>query len=209
MRGPQRRQQLIEVGRTLFAQRGFDGTSMEEIAAQAGVSKPVVYEHFGDKSGVYAAVVEQELVGLERVIRESLTRGRAKKRVETAVIALLTYIEQDTEGFQILVRDASKGNGSTYATLLNTAVEELSHILAANFERNKLDASTAILYGQALVGMVSMTAQWWLDNRDVDKSTVAAHIVNLCWNGLAALEAEPELSDHTQKVIEVLEKEGI
>jgi len=51
MTGQERRQQLLDVGRRLFAERGFEGTSIEEIAAQAGVSKPVVYEHFGGKEG--------------------------------------------------------------------------------------------------------------------------------------------------------------
>jgi AcrR family transcriptional regulator len=52
MTGKQRREQLLDVGRALFAERGFDGTSIEEISARAGVSKPVVYEHFGGKEGL-------------------------------------------------------------------------------------------------------------------------------------------------------------
>src|SRR5450755_1277159 len=57
MTGIERREQLLDIGRRLFAERGFEGTSIEEIAAQAGVSKPVVYEHFGGKEGLYAVVV--------------------------------------------------------------------------------------------------------------------------------------------------------
>ena len=54
MTGKERREQLLQVGRRLFAEKGFEGTSVEEIAAKAGVSKPVVYEHFGGKEGLYA-----------------------------------------------------------------------------------------------------------------------------------------------------------
>ena len=61
MTGQERRQQLLDIGRRLFAERGFEGTSIEEIAAQAGVSKPVVYEHFGGKEGLYAVVVDREM----------------------------------------------------------------------------------------------------------------------------------------------------
>src|SRR5437868_3623605 len=61
MTGKERRQQLLDIGRRLFAERGFEGTSIEEIAAQAGVSKPVVYEHFGGKEGLYAVVVDREV----------------------------------------------------------------------------------------------------------------------------------------------------
>src|ERR1043165_3552216 len=61
MTGAERRAQLLEIGRTLFAQKGFEATSVEEIAARAGVSKPVVYEHFGGKEGLYAVVVDREM----------------------------------------------------------------------------------------------------------------------------------------------------
>ncbi len=61
MTGKERREQLLDIGRRLFAERGFEGTSIEEIAAQAGVSKPVVYEHFGGKEGLYAVVVDREV----------------------------------------------------------------------------------------------------------------------------------------------------
>ena len=64
MTGKERREQLLDIGRRLFAERGFEGTSIEEIAAQAGVSKPVVYEHFGGKEGLYAVVVDRELKDL-------------------------------------------------------------------------------------------------------------------------------------------------
>ena len=57
----QRREQLLDIGRALFAERGFDGTSIEEIASRAGVSKPVVYEHIGGKEGLYAVVVDRDL----------------------------------------------------------------------------------------------------------------------------------------------------
>lgn len=212
MTGEQRREQLISVGRTLFARRGFDGTSVEEIAVRAGVTKPVVYEHFGGKEGLYAAVVDREMQYLERVITESLVRGRSKERIEKAVVALLTYVEHDTAGFAILVRDAGGGQVSddrSYATLLNMAVSQVSHILGDKFERQGLDRANAVIYGQAMVGMVSMTAQWWLEHREIPKETIAAHIVNLCWNGLEGLEATPRLSASAAELRNQLEKEGI
>src|SRR5665647_2350252 len=64
MTGKQRREQLLEVGRKLFADKGFEATTVEEIAAKAGVSKPVVYEHFGGKEGLYAVVVDREIRSL-------------------------------------------------------------------------------------------------------------------------------------------------
>ena len=68
MTGRERREQLISIGRAAFAELGFEGTSVEEIAARAGVSKPVVYEHFGGKEGLYAVVVDREMLALERLL---------------------------------------------------------------------------------------------------------------------------------------------
>ncbi len=61
MSAGERREQLIAVARSLFAEKGFDATSIEEVAARAKVSKPVVYEHFGGKEGLYAVIVDREL----------------------------------------------------------------------------------------------------------------------------------------------------
>lgn len=193
MTGKERREQLITIGRSVFAERGFEGASVEEIAARAGVSKPVVYEHFGGKEGLYAVVVDREMVRLEGLITNSLARGRSRQRVECAVLALLTYVEEHTDGFQILVRDVTPGGEHSYSTMLNDAVTQVSHILGQAFTRTGLDPAFATLYAQALVGMVSMTAQWWLDERTPSKEEVAAHIVNLSWNGLAGMKANPTI----------------
>lgn len=193
MTGRERREQLIVIGRAAFAELGFDGASVEEIAARAGVSKPVVYEHFGGKEGLYAVIVDREMLALEKVIAHSLSEGTWRERIEKATVALLNYVEQETDGFLILVRDSKPGDERSYSTLLNSSVGQVSYILGAAFERRGLDAKLAGLYAQALVGMVSMTAQWWLDTRQPAKEVVAAHIVNLCWNGLSGMEAKPKL----------------
>ena len=75
MTGKQRREQLLDIGRSLFAEKGFDATSVEEIAQRAGVSKPVVYEHFGGKEGLYAVVVDREMSALLESITGALTIG--------------------------------------------------------------------------------------------------------------------------------------
>ena len=195
MTGAERRHQLIDIARSLFAERGYEGTSVEEIAQRANVSKPVVYEHFGGKEGLYAVVVDREMSALLDGITSSLTNNRSRVRVERVALALLTYVEERTDGFRILIRDspASITSGSTYSTLLNEAVNQVSSILAGDFSRRGLDPEMAPLYAQALVGSVSMTAQWWLDVREPKKEVVAAHLVNLCWNGLMHLEDDPPL----------------
>ena len=196
MTGTQRREQLIEVGRTLFAERGYEAASVEEIAGRANVSKPVVYEHFGGKEGLYAVIVDREMSTLLGRITSSLELNRSRIRVERVALALLTYIEERTDGFRILVRDSpASAEDGKYSSLLNEAVGRVGHMLAGDFSRRGLDPEFAPMYAQALVGMVSMTAQWWLDVRTPPKEVVAAHVVNLCWNGLTNLEADPRLTE--------------
>src|ERR1700754_2437026 len=89
MTGAERREQLLEIGRTLFAAKGFEGTSVEEIAAKAGVSKPVVYEHFGGKEGLYAVVVDREMRTLLEGINVALaSSGHPRDLLERAAFAL-------------------------------------------------------------------------------------------------------------------------
>lgn len=79
MTGKERREQLLDIGRTLFADKGYEGTSVEEIAARAGVSKPVVYEHFGGKEGLYAVVVDREMRQLLDMVTSALTAGHPRE----------------------------------------------------------------------------------------------------------------------------------
>lgn len=198
MTSAERREQLIEVARPLFAQLTFDGTTVEEIAAQAGVSKPVVYEHFGGKEGLYAVVVDREVNALIHAIRASLSAPGIGPRdlVERAALATLTYIEENPDGFRIISRDSSVGGtGGTFATILSDIAGQVEDILAASFSSSpaQLDPRTAPLYAQALVGMVALAGQWWLDTRKPSKQEVAAHLVNLAWYGMRDLERKPTL----------------
>jgi AcrR family transcriptional regulator len=195
MTGKQRREQLIEVGRKLFADKGFEATTVEEIAAKASVSKPVVYEHFGGKEGLYAVVVDREIAALLNGITGALSADlSSRETLERAAMALLEYIETSTDGFRILVRDSPTGQATgSFASLISDVASQVEHILAAEFKRRKLDPKAAPLYAQMLVGMVALTGQWWLDSRKMKKADVAAHLVNLAWNGLAGLEKKPTL----------------
>lgn len=195
MTGKQRRDQLILIGRAAFAERGYEGTTVEEIANRAGVSKPVVYEHFGGKEGLYRAVVEREMELLHDAIFDVVKDGRWRDRIEQAVYALLTYVEEETDGFIILAHGQLPGEERTYSTILNMVTAQVSYLLAQAFRHRGLDGDAATLYGQALVGTVSNTALWWLDVRTPDKASAARHIANLCWNGLRGLEALPHIGE--------------
>ncbi|MEU1017560.1 TetR/AcrR family transcriptional regulator [Streptomyces sp. NPDC005898] len=197
MTGAERREQLLDIGRTLFASKGFEGTSVEEIAAKAGVSKPVVYEHFGGKEGLYAVVVDREMRQLLDMVTSALTAGHPRELLEQAAFALLDYIETYTDGFRILVRDSPVAQSTgTFASLISDIATQVEDILGQEFKGRGFDHKLAPLYAQALVGMVALTGQWWLDVRRPKKAEVAAHLVNLAWHGLDGLEPKPRLIGH-------------
>jgi AcrR family transcriptional regulator len=194
MSAAQRREQLITIGRQLFAERGFDGTSVEEVASRAKVSKPVVYEHFGGKEGLYAVVVDREVRALLDRIATALTAGHPHELLEQAALALLDYIEEEPHGFRVLVRESPVlSPAGNFSSVMNDVAHQVEHILADEFRRRGFDPKFAELYSQALVGMVALVGQWWREARKPKKDMVAAHLVNLAWNGLSHLEAKPTL----------------
>ena len=194
MTGQERRQQLLDIGRRLFAERGLDGTSIEEIAAQAGVSKPVVYEHFGGKEGLYAVVVDREVERFLTMATTLLGGEDTREKFEAAAIALLRYIEENADGFRILVRDSPPGSGSgTFSSLISDIASQVEYILGDVFKARGYDPKYAPMYAQMLVGMVAFTGQWWLDARKPKLEEVAAHLVNMAWNGLSQLDPRPRI----------------
>src|SRR3989442_7708411 len=145
-----RRAQLIEVGRTVFAERGYEATSVEEIAARARVSKPIVYEHFGGKEGLYAVVVDREVGQIVSRIVEAISTGSPRERLERAALAFLTYVKERPDGFAVLVRDApaSKGSGEMPA-LMHDLADRVGTIFTEQFRRAGYDAKTAPIYAHA------------------------------------------------------------
>src|SRR5256714_10062676 len=141
------REQLIAIGRELFAERALDATSVEEIAARAKVSKPVVYELFGGKEGLYAVVVDREVRALLERLTTALTAGHPRELLEQAALALLDYIEEETHGFRVLVRESpilsSSGN---FMSVLNDVAHQAEHILGAEFKSRGYDPKLAELY---------------------------------------------------------------
>jgi AcrR family transcriptional regulator len=204
MTGAQRREQLLAVSRKLFAEKGFEGTSVEEIAARAEVSKPVVYEHFGGKEGIYAVVVDREIQALLGALTGALEAGgHPQVLLERTAMALLDYIESSTDGFRILVRDSPVAQSTgTFSSLIGDIAMQVEHLLADQFSRRGLDARVAPIYAQMLVGMVALPGQYWLDARKPRKDEVAAHLVNLAWNGLVGLQRKPTLRGEQPRRVE-------
>lgn len=188
----ERRAQLIKVGRAVFAERGYEATTVEEIAERAKVSKPIVYEHFGGKEGLYAVIVDREVDRLLEQIVAALEASHPREALEQAAVAFLTYIEEQADGFRILVRDAPLGSErGTLPSVLGDIAAKVEKLLAREFKQRGYDRKIAPVMARALVGMVGLTGQWWLDSRKPSRDVVIAQLVNLAWNGLKDLDPNP------------------
>ena len=189
-----RRAQLIDVGRAVFAKRGYDATSVEDIAEQAKVSKPIIYEHFGGKEGLYAVVVDREMEYVVRRIAEAIATGSPRERVERAALAFLTYVKDHPDGFAVLAHGAPVASATGgMSSLLNDVAERVGDIFAATFKEAGYDPKTAPIYAHALIGMVTSVGQWWTEARKPGIEEVANHLSALAWMGLRHLPKRPTL----------------
>ena len=192
MTGQERRAQLLDVGRSVFADVGYEAASIEEIAKRARITKPVVYEHFGGKEGLYAVIVDRVVRRLVDSINQALEGDHPRVLLEQAALAFLTYIEQEPEGFKILVRDSPIASATgTLASVIGDIADQVEDIFGQEFKKRGFDPKLSPLYSRALVGMVALVGQWWLDVGKPKREAVAAHLVNLAWNGLKDLQADP------------------
>src|ERR1700712_1599117 len=138
MTGKERREQLLTIARKLFADRGFGATSIEEIATRANVSKPIVYEHFGGKEGLYAVIVDREMKHVIADVSAAISAGSPRDRVGAATLAFLKYVKEQPDGFAVLSRDAPANVGM--ASLLAEVGERVGKIFATEFKRAGYDS---------------------------------------------------------------------
>jgi AcrR family transcriptional regulator len=189
----ERRNQLVRIGRGVFGEKGFDGTSVEEIATRAGVSKPIVYEHFGGKEGLYAVIVDREMERVVSTITEAISTGTPRERVERAALAFLTYVRDEPDGFAVLSHDAPSGgsHGSMWG-LLNEVADRVGDIFVGAFKDAGFSTKGAPIYAHALVGMVTFVGQWSTEAHKPKVEELASHISALAWMGLRHLPRKPD-----------------
>jgi AcrR family transcriptional regulator len=169
--GPARRAQLLDVGRKAFAEKGYEGISVEEIAERAGVSKPILYQHFGGKEGLYAVIVDREMDHVVSAIAEAISSGDPRERVEAASLAFLRYVRDNPDGFAVLSHDTPVGaREGTLSSVLNDVAERVGDVFAKSFKAAGYSPKVAPIYAHALVGMVTFVGQWWLSRATSQRS---------------------------------------
>ncbi len=189
MSSAERRAQLIDVGRDTFADVGYEAATVEEIARRAGITKPIVYGHFGGKEGLYAVVVEREAEYVLNAIEAAISTGMPRERIESAVLVFLEYVRDHPAGFVLLARDSPAT--SRYSSMLADIASRVAAIFAEEFAHAGYDPANASIYAQALIGMVTYVGQWWHDDRSRPVEDVARHLSALAWMGLRHLPPAP------------------
>lgn len=191
--GAERRVQLMDVARASFARGGYEATSIEEIAREAGVSKPVVYEHFGSKEGLHAATVEREMDRLLEHVSLGMRQGGARERWEGAVLAFFRYVEEEPSGFAVLTRDSPTTVARPGITrVIDDLATRVGDVFEHQFRVAGYDVALAPLVANALVGLVTQVSQWWaVDPARTPVRLVAQHVTALGWLGLRALPNQP------------------
>ncbi|MEU5865986.1 MULTISPECIES: TetR/AcrR family transcriptional regulator [unclassified Nonomuraea] len=180
-RDPDRRRALLDAADRAILAEGPE-VSMAAIAAEAGVTKPILYRHFGDKSGLYQALADRHVRTVIARLRPQFAGPGAdpRARARAAIGVYLDLISANLDLYRFLFHRAGAEDTrirSHMTSLVRGLGEELGQVLAA--ERVVPDPVRAQVLGHAFVGMVQATGDWWLEHPEVDRSQVVEGLVDV------------------------------
>lgn len=194
----ERRTRLLSAAESLFSEKGYRKTEVDEVARRAGVTKPVLYRHFsGGKSEIFVAVLDQHLEGLVRALWEGISGAdQPKDRLRLGIRAAIRFAEKNPEGLRLLV-GASGDLGSEAAHHVGRAreviVQGIAKTIADVLRSYGIRTDGARIYAQALLGGVMQASQDWIESKEFDAEGLEDHIVGLFWSGFSGLAEEPAL----------------
>jgi AcrR family transcriptional regulator len=193
----ERRLQLVDVARGVFAERGFEATALEEVAERAGISRPILYSHFGDKQGLFEAVVDAEIARVRAVVTESLAEpGPPRELVERGLRAFFAYVRDHPDGHAVLTRDAPLHvSDQGLGVMLDGLAGRISEVIAAGIASLGLElpgTSPAPIYANALIGIGAHVGRWWREHPEVSLDEITRHATALVWSGFSGLMQDPQ-----------------
>jgi AcrR family transcriptional regulator len=186
-----RREQLVDATLVAVGKHGA-GVGMEEIAAEAGTSKTVVYRHFSDRTELYVAVCTRVASHLLPKLRDAIeTSEQPRQMVAAAIETYLAFLEADPELYRFVVHQQvldRPANGDPISNLSDLIGDQASAIVGLALQRAGHDPRAAAPWGHGVVGMVRSAADWWLRaDRPMLRSELAAHLTDLAWAGLSGV----------------------
>jgi len=183
---PARRAQLLKAAQEVFVESGYHAAAMDEIADRAGVSKPVLYQHFPSKLDLYLALVDQhsgELLDLIRAALASTTEN--KQRVAATIAAYFEFVDRDGAPFR-LVFESDLANEDAVRQRVDRVSQDSAEAIAGVIkEDTDLPDAEAHLLGMALAGMAQICARFWLSQgSSIPREEAARLVATLSWRGL-------------------------
>jgi AcrR family transcriptional regulator len=182
-----RRAQLLAAAQDIFAANGYHAAAMDEIAERAGVSKPVLYQHFPGKRELYLALLEQQVDELaDRVAQAMAATDDNHQRVNAAVGAYFDFIDAEGEAFRLVFESDLRNDDEVRATVdrgTRAAVEAIAEVIAADTGH---DSERSLLLASGLTGLAETSARWWLASKGtVSRDEAVALMAALAWRGIS------------------------
>jgi len=165
---------------------------MEAMAAAGGVTKPILYRHFGDRSGLVGAIALTFAGGLQQEMIRSLREADENRELLAHTVdAYLRFVEQDPEVYRFLTTVvAGTALGSeAIGGFVNQLADQISLVVTERLRAAERDPAPALVFSHAIVGAVHQVGDWWLADGSMSRDAVRDHIVTMIWSGLGSLEA--------------------
>jgi AcrR family transcriptional regulator len=189
-RRPGRREELSAAALEVIRSVG-PGASMEEMAAKAGITKPVLYRYFGDRDGLIASVAEQFsevlIVRLEQALAGAPTQS-AETLIRSAVECYIAFIEEDPALYGFLTHQAPLGSPAMVAVIDRIAAA-LEQVIRVTLESHALDTRPARTWAHGVVGMVHLAGARWVRQPDGPREQFVADLVALIAHGMSGAAA--------------------
>ncbi len=187
----ERRAQLLDAAQAVFVAHGYHAAAMDDIADRAGVSKPVLYQHFPGKLELYLALLDTHCDSLEQLIRNALNQPQAtsnRAKVEATISAYFAFVTREDAAFRMIFESDLTSVPQVRARLdavEMACAEAIAEVIMAD---SGLTEEPALLLGTALAGMAQVTARHWLaQGGEIAKEDAAAMISHLAWRGMGSL----------------------
>ena len=183
----ERRGQLLIAASEIFVDRGYHAAGMDEIAERAGVSKPVLYQHFSSKLEMYLAVLQRHVDNLVSGVRQALrTTTDNRQRLRAAVQAFFEFVEHDSQGYRLIFENDYVTEPQV-AAQVKVATESCTDAVFDLISRDSgLEAHRARMIAVGLVSTSVDCARYWLDNdRPISKDAAVEGTVQFAWGGLS------------------------
>jgi AcrR family transcriptional regulator len=189
----QRRAELVDATLAAVGKHGA-GVGMEEIAAEAGTSKTVVYRHFADRAELHVAVCNRVASQLLPKLREAIeSNDRPRQMVAAAIETYLAFLEADPELYRFVVHPPQLDRPDPLTSLADLVGEQAAAAVSVALQQAGRDPAAAAPWGHGVVGLVRSAADWWLRaERPMLRSELAAHLTELAWSGLSTIGNHPQ-----------------